>query len=180
MIGEFRDVSYIVIQQFRNNTKPLYFVCVWYSLFYQEYSSSINSFLSLLALSRDARFSGQDLWNGTLYGSILAYASIYSPGVRLGSGVILFRKFRGIAIAPVMSLQDVSKVWHLNIKIYIFFNFSQIFYFHSNYAEQNSVVLQFDYFNIILQIYYIRFHLRLFSHFTMHFCDKIKIMSIAF
>lgn len=66
---------------------------------------------------------------------------------------------------------------HKNI---FFLNFSQIFYFHSNYAEQNSVVLQFDYFNIILQIYYIRFHLRLFSHFTMHFCDKIKIMSIAF
>ena len=30
-----------------------------------------------------ARFSGQDLWNGTLYSSILAYASIYSPQGRL-------------------------------------------------------------------------------------------------
>jgi hypothetical protein len=35
---------------------------------------------------------------------------------RLGSGVILFRKFRGIAIAPVPPLQDAPKVCRPNIK----------------------------------------------------------------
>jgi len=116
--------SYVSGYNVSNSEIILDHLVLRHSLFYQEYSSSINSFLSLLALSRDARFSGQDLWNGTLYGSILAYASIYSLGVGLGSGVILFRKFRGIAIALVIPLQDDSKVWYLGTKtLHFFINF---------------------------------------------------------
>lgn len=76
---------YNIMQQLRNNVRPPGLATLLGRvLFYQRYSSSINSFLSLLALSRDARFSGQDLWNGTLYSSILAYASIYSPRGKAG------------------------------------------------------------------------------------------------
>lgn len=103
---------YNIMQQLRNNVGPPGLATLRAAaLFYQRYSSSINSFLSLLALSRDARFSGQDLWNGTLYSSILAYASIYSLRGKAG----LWRHFIpkvswNSCSASVTPLQDASKV----------------------------------------------------------------------
>jgi len=112
---EWKRLTYNIMQQLWNNVWPPCLVTLLAGLSFNKSIPHLSTaFFPFSPFPATYAFPGQDLWNGTLYSSILAYASIYSLGVRLGSSVILFRKFQGIDIAMVLPLQDASKVWHLN------------------------------------------------------------------